>query len=562
MGFITRSRSERAQFSFRAQGGTIEASRPRDSNLRSIMGGILFFYIFGNLRVTNLFAVRIIATPFFAGFGLSAVIAGNTSALAARNQYHFHHDSILGTSFDLAVRTDDMAVAERAERAALCEIERLRKILSTYDPYSEISQINSSESPMRCSPELLEVLNAYQYWETRSHGAFSGRLGRLIRIWHEAERIGTPPSQGTLANFFASHSKPSWTFNSIEFTITKHRTQPLNLDSLGKGYIIGKAAAAARRAAPSAAGFLLNIGGDILASGNSAIEESWRIGIANPRNSADNAAPITQVQIVGRAISTSGSYERGYQIAGRRYSHILDPRTGFSAEGIASATVVAADNATANALATSLCVLKPEEGLALVNETPAAECFIIASNGAEFRSPLFAAIEIPATGDTKKSNETKPTLWPKNFQVTVTLTLKGPAAGGGGYRRPYIAVWAENEQGKRVRTISIWGNKQRYFPDLYTWSYGEKDRLDWAASIARATRPPGRYRIAWDGRDDSGNPVPREVYTIWVEANREHGTYAKESGKIVCRDELAKGAIRSSTEFEEAPLAYGSPSAE
>ena len=146
--------------------------------------------------------------------------------------------------------------------------------------------------------------------------------------------------------------------------------------------------------------------------------------------------------------------------------------------------------------------------------------------------------------------------------MTLTLTLKGPNAGGGGYRRPYVAIWVENERRVRVRTIAVWGNKQRYFPDLYDWSYGEKDRLDWAATIARATRPPGRHRVVWNGRDDSGHPVPRGTYTVSLEANREHGTYAKESGKIVCGDSPAGGLIKAGSEFEEAQLAYGPPSAE
>jgi hypothetical protein len=97
---------------------------------------------------------------------------------------------------------------------------------------------------------------------------------------------------------------------------------------------------------------------------------------------------------------------------------------------------------------------------------------------------------------------------------------------------------------------------------LHDWSYGEKDRFEWAATLARATRPPGRYQVAWDGRDDSGNPLPRGTYTVFLEANREHGTYAKQSGRIVCGAEPAKGIIKAATEFEEAQLAYGPKSIE
>lgn len=492
------------------------------------------------------------------------IAATNIGAQAAGfGNFHFHHEGVLGTSFDLVVSTEGSAKAMAAEQAALEEIERLRKILSTYDPTSEVSRFIVGGGPTTCSPELLEVLNAYESWTARSRGAYHGQLGELARLWRAAEKAGTPPAPAALANVIASLSTPGWAFNTCDRTVTRLSSQPLNLDSLGKGYILGKALGAARAAAPAVEGLLLNIGGDLVATGLKAPSRPWLVGVANPRDPADNAEPLTQVLLADRAISTSGSYERGYTIAGRRYSHILDPRTGWPAEGVESATVVAADNATASALATTLCVLKPEEGLALVKETPGAECLIIAASGAQFRSAQFAALEIPATGGAKKANEAKPSLWPKDFRLTLTLTVKGPAGGGGGgYRRPYVAVWAVNDKGARVRTIVLWGNQARYFPDLYDWSYGEKDRLDWAATIARATRPPGRHRVTWDGRDDSGNPVPPGTYTIFVEANRERGTYAKESVKMVCGAEPSKSVIKATTEFEEVTLTYGPPSPE
>jgi thiamine biosynthesis lipoprotein ApbE len=478
----------------------------------------------------------------------------------ALHRFHFHHEGILGTSFDLIVRTDDAEAALKAERSALAEIERLRTILSTYDPASEVSRLNVSRDAVRCSTELFEVLSGYDTWRLRSRGAYQGQLGELIRAWRAAEKAGALPDQTSLAQIVQAIQAPAWTLDACEQTVHRRSRQPLNLDSLGKGYILGKAVAAARAAAPSVAGLLLNMGGDIFASGVEAPSRPWLVGVANPRDPADNAAPLTQVFLADRAISTSGGYERGYAIAGRRYSHILDPRTGWPAEGIAGATVVAPDSATANALATTLCVLKPEEGLALVKKRRGVECLILAANGEQFRSEQFAALEIPATGGAKKANEAKPSLWPKDFRLTLTVTLKRPA--GGGYRRPFVAAWAVNEKGARVRTIVLWGNLPRYFPDLYDWSYGEKDRLDWAATIARATRPPGRHRVTWDGRDDSGNPVPPGTYTIFIEANRERGTYAKESAKIVCADSPAKSAIRASTEFEEVHLTYGLPDAQ
>ena len=312
-----------------------------------------------------------VASPFHgAALHLQSEAEEAASGIVEPGEFHFHHEGILGTSFDLIVRADRRTAAAQAAQVALAEIERLRRILSAYDPASEVSRLNAADGPMSCSPELFEVLSAYDSWTTRSGGAHNGQLGELIQTWRAAEKSGAPPGEAALARIVRSLSMPGWTMNAGDRTVTRLTTHRLNVDSLGKGYIISRAAAAARAAVPALSGFLLNIGGDIFACGQGAPDRPWRIGVADPKAAADNAPPLTQVLLADRAISTSAAYERGFTVAGRRYSHILDPRTGFPAEGAASATVVAADNATANALATTLCVLEPEEGLALVKGLP------------------------------------------------------------------------------------------------------------------------------------------------------------------------------------------------
>ena len=146
---------------------------------------------------------------------------------------------------------------------------------------------------------------------------------------------------------------------------------------------------------PEIKGLLLNIGGDIFASGHPAPGTPWTISVANPARSEDNAPPLTQLRLSDRAVSTSAAYERGYNIGGKHYSHIFDPRTGQPAEGSASATVIAPYSANSNALATTLCVLKPTEGLELAKQIPDVECLIIGADGQQYRSAHFAAYEVP-----------------------------------------------------------------------------------------------------------------------------------------------------------------------
>ncbi|MCE9609144.1 MAG: DUF2271 domain-containing protein [Chthoniobacter sp.] len=476
--------------------------------------------------------------------------------------FRFHHEGVLGTSLDLQVRAADAAQAGLVEAAVLGEIERLRKILSTYDPASEASRFQASSGPVRCSPELLDVLGFYDFWNGKSAGACNGHLGELIAAWKAAEKSGAAPNAAALQGIVQRLALPGWKVERAAGTATRMPGGALTLDSIGKGYILSKAAVAVRVKVPAVPGFLLNIGGDIFANGQPVAGTPWSVGVADPKRSADNAPPLTQLRLSDRAVSTSAAYERGFTVGGRRLSHILDPRTGQPAEGVASATVIAPSNATANALATVLCVLKPEEGLALARQTPDVECLIVAADGRQLRSPRFATFEVApgavatAPAGTPAAPVAKNTLWPAGFEVALALTLKVPE-GGRKVKRPYVAVWVEDAAGKRVRTVTVWGNKRKYLPDLPAWWKLAQEDQQWAQSVTRATRSAGQHRVVWDGLDDQGKSLAPGTYTVFLEANREHGSHAIQSGTIVCGAAPAKGTIPAGSEFDAAEISYG-----
>ena len=266
-------------------------------------------------------------------------------------QYDFQHEGVLGTSLDLlvgAVRADDARVCEQQ---VLAEIERLRRILSTYDLASEISRVRAGGSVN--SPELAALLSAYDLWEQRTGGAINVNMGEVIRLWKQARHL--PPVASALAN-------------------ARVVPRAYNVDALGKGYIIDRAVEVARRFAPTG---LLNIGGDIRVWGDA----SWRIGVANPFEPAENAPLLASVVLRDGAVATSGGYSRYVNIAGQRYSHIIDPRTLQPASQVSSATVVAVDCLTANALSTAASVLGLEEGAKLVKLFGKLEYLLVDSQG-------------------------------------------------------------------------------------------------------------------------------------------------------------------------------------
>ena len=414
----------------------------------------------------------------------------NVGSAFRAETHHFGYESVVGTSMDLLVCSPSSHVAEGACRTVLAEIERLRSILDTRDPASEVSRLERSNTGGELSGDLLGVLDAYEYWERRTGGLFSIRPGGA--------------------------------------------DSPRNVDALGKAYIIDRAAAAALRAWPSVDALLLNIGGDIVTRGRSA-----EIAIADQTAWHDNAQPIATIAVQDVAIATSGTYARG--------AHLTDPRTGQPQRSSVSATVVASDAVTANALATTLCLTDGDDDLRLVASTPGAEAMRVVS-GVARRTPGFADLE-------RRSAPRAPanTSWPPGYQVAMTLPITAPRSS----KRPFIAVWVDDASGKLVRVLAIWGDKSKYWSDLSTLWAHTQGHVDQFRSVTRATRPPGKYELVWDGLDNDHKPVPLGSYRITVETNQEHGAYAKQTGTIEIGDSPTSVTLPATTNFDAVLVRYG-----
>jgi FAD:protein FMN transferase len=458
----------------------------------------------------------------------------------AGEKYRFHHDNVLGTSMDVIISASSRQAAAAAETTLLNEIERLRKALSTYDPASEISRLNASAGLFHCSTDLFRVLACYDRWNRGTSGAISMLLGNAVRNLNRAglaDRLPVPDPPERQDEGIRLYGDRS---------VMRSGRATLNIDALGKAYVMDRAIFLARRSPEGISGILLNIGGDLVISGS----EPQRIAIANPADPYENSAPLGSVALTNGAIATSGGYERGIRIGGQFYSHIIDPRTGLPANGPSSATVIARDSITANALATALCILTPEEGLRLAAHTPDTECLFVTRDGRQFRSAGFSNYEPARLIRTASSGG-----WPQGYGLVVTLTLKIPDRRP--KRRPYVAVFVEDSRGRCVRTIALWTSlRNRWLPDLHAW-YAATQHPE-ADSVSRATRPPGRYRLFWDGLDESGRPVPAGSYKITVETNAQDGDYTRQSGSVQCGGTNSTAiTLKETSEFEAVNIEYG-----
>lgn len=509
--------------------------------------------------------------------GVSLCGVCSVPAVAA-DDFAFYYENVMGTSLELRVRADDAEAARRAENRVLREIGRLSGIFSGHDETSEFRRWQAaSQRPMKVSPELFEVLQACDLWRARSAGAFDPRVQALSRLWSGCAERNRMPAPEELAGAMSLMSRPAWRLDPGAGTAERRSDCPLSLDAIAKGYIIERACAAASAEGHGIRGLLLNVGGDLRVCGDA----PRTIGIASPTADSETSEPLAYVEVRDRAVATSGRALRGARIGGRWYSHIIDPRSGVPADGIAGATVIAERSADADALATICNVLAPEDSIRLAESLPGVECLIITSDGGVARSagwhryerarpsPLAVAggQEPPANkpaGDGPGAPPGAP--WGDEFELLVNFEINRPAGGEGPYRRPYVAVWVEDRDGVPVRNLVLWvsfggAGPFQWLPDLKRWYRSEEARLrvdktNLIRTVARPTRPPGQHAILWDGTDNQGKPLGRGEYTLFIDAAREHGTYQSIRQPVTLANEPFAEELKGNVEIKSASIAY------
>ena len=488
--------------------------------------------------------------------GAVALLAFGAAGLASAGEvtvHRFDREAVLGTSFHLSVLTDDAEVAAACERRALEAIERLRQVLSTWDADSELSRLNAVGWDARAgtvSEELAAVLRASLRWREQTGGVFHPYLGELHDAWRRAGESGQEPEASRLEALAAAASADAGFTLDDARRLACTRDGRFDLDGIAKGFIIDRALEAALDGAEGVKGALLEIGGDLRVWGSGVAGRPlapWVVEVADPRDSADNAPPLATLALDERAVASSGGYARPLVIDGKRYPQLFDPRSGRPAMGVLGATVVAVDAATADALATALCVLPVAEGIACA-ERAGAECAIVDVDGGLHTSSGWAAL----------AAATEPALWDSEARVEFAFRLVD-STGGRRFKRHYVAVWVEDMAGKRIKLLALWARRgeMKYLRDLpafwrEAWlGSGGEDNPKALRTRSRATRKPGAYTLSWDGTDEDGKLVPRGRYRIRIDINREHGPNRERHTEAAL--ELDCGAAAVSAAAEDQP---------
>lgn len=270
----------------------------------------------------------------------------------------------------------DAPTATRVAKAAFARIHALNAVFSDYDPNSELNRLcraTAEGEPVPVSDDLWRVLARAADLSQRSDGAFDVTVGPVVRLWRRARRQQRLPSPERLtpARRLVGHRLVRLDPQNRTATLLKHGMQ-LDLGGIAKGYAVDAALAVLKKSGINRA--LVDAGGDMALGDPPPGKSGWRIGIA--RLTADGP-PTRILSLASTAVATSGDTWQFVQIGGRRYSHIVDPRTGLGLTDHSSVTVVTPDATTADALASAVSVLGPEKGLKLVEDTPGAAALIV-----------------------------------------------------------------------------------------------------------------------------------------------------------------------------------------
>ena len=342
---------------------------------------------------------------------LCVVGAGCTLGLRAQDTSATHTARatvlLMGSRFDFGAYAKTQPAAEAAVAAGIAEVERIEDLISSWRPTSQTSVVNAaagSGTPVPVDRELLELIRRGQRVSALTDGAFDLTAGGLVGLYRFGGQDTTLPSAAILAEAVQRVD-----YRAIEVDVeasTVRLTRPgmrIGFGAIGKGYAANRALAI-MRAVPDVSGAVANASGDMITWGTDDAGAGFDIGIADPR---DASRVIGRLRLTDVAVVTSGNYERYFTAGGKRYAHILDPRTGLPATGVTSATVVCPDAELADALATALFVLGTEAGIRLVDGLRDVEALLIDDQGRLYRSAglnLQTGLDVHATDDAEAPN--------------------------------------------------------------------------------------------------------------------------------------------------------------
>lgn len=286
---------------------------------------------------------------------------------------------LMGSRFDITVVANSEAEGNHYIDEAVAEISRIEKLISSWDPNSQTSEINRNAGikPVKVDPELFHLIERAIGISHLTDGAFDISYASMDKIWKFDGSMTEMPTAEAIAASVSKVGYQNIVLDKENSTVfLKLQGMKIGFGAIGKGYSADKAKALLMSEGVVAG--IINASGDMNTWGTQPSGEDWKVGIVNPlnKNKVFAVLPLHQGAVV-----TSGDYEKYVTFNGIRYTHIINPKTGYPATGIISATVFAPKAELADALATSCFVLGIDIALDRINQLPNIECILIDDKG-------------------------------------------------------------------------------------------------------------------------------------------------------------------------------------
>jgi FAD:protein FMN transferase len=294
---------------------------------------------------------------------------------------------MMDTFVSITVVSDSKAQAEKAIDAALYEIERLEKLTNFFSKNSELTLINKNAgiSEVKISTDILNILDKALFVSKNTDGEFDVTIGPVSALYDFYKKIKPEDSEIkkklSLVNYkdLIIDKKKSTAF-------LRKKGMLIDLGGIAKGYAADKAEETLKKNRIRSG--LISIAGDIKAFGLKPDKSPWKVGIRNPRAEGKEDDVMTVIELSDMAISTSGDYQRFFMLDGKRYHHLLSPKTGYPAGRCRSASVIAKEGAFTDAFATGVFILRPEKGMKVL-EKMGFEGLIVDNQGRAYKTKGF-----------------------------------------------------------------------------------------------------------------------------------------------------------------------------
>lgn len=287
---------------------------------------------------------------------------------------------LMGNRFELSVVADDEAFANHCIDEAIAEIQRIEKLLTTFNDSSQTNLINGNAGIKAVSvdKEVFDLIKRSVRISDLTQGAFDITYGSVDkRLWNFDKTMTTLPDPAIAKESVRLINYKNIILDEKNCTVfLKYKGMRIGFGGIGKGYAAERAKMILQQNGISSG--IVNAAGDLTAWGTQPNGNDWTIGIADP-----DAAhlPFSYINISNTAIATSGNYEKFVIINGKKYSHTIDPKTGMPVTGIKSVTIITSNAEIADAMATPVMIMGIKVGLDMINQMRDIHCIIIDDAG-------------------------------------------------------------------------------------------------------------------------------------------------------------------------------------